>query len=87
MERFGKDYREALQMIESAQLPAIECSDLRIFVTSSFDPDHAARYTLQRISRDSGHSTVEETLRMLRDELITLATKSKQLECQQFAII
>lgn len=86
MERFGKVYKESLLTIDSAQLTDIECHDLTIFVSSSIDPDDAARYTLERISRSSEHSTLEETLRLLRTDLLTLAMKSKLLRAHIFGL-
>lgn len=87
MTRYSKDYQEALRTIDSAQLCAIENTDLCVFVSASIDPDNAARYTLQRVSQRAEHSTVEETLRLLRSGLILLAMKSKWIARSKLPLV
>ncbi|EEP76611.1 predicted protein [Uncinocarpus reesii 1704] len=74
MSIFGEQYHTAVQKIQSAQLPAIEISALFSFVHSAVVPNDAGRYVLQQLS-ENPRRTLEETLRSIREDWMTLALK------------
>ncbi|EAS30355.3 uncharacterized protein CIMG_05834 [Coccidioides immitis RS] len=74
MNKFGQEYQAGLKKVESAQLSAIEILALRSFLLWAAEPNDAGRYVLRRLS-ENPQCTLEETLRSIRKDWLTLANK------------
>ncbi|EGE03154.1 hypothetical protein TEQG_08620 [Trichophyton equinum CBS 127.97] len=79
-DKYGKKFTRAFEMIDSAKLSAIEGIALSLFIGSARAPVVASKYVQDRVSQNSETCTLEETLRSIRQDLVTLARKTALYE-------